>query len=641
MLGVARPLPIACSTRCCLSPRVRSLSAGLSLFSRTRAYARACRPSRCRCPRPKRQGWPSKLFEMIFVGIVDRHAPERVNEVAEAREVDQHDVVDRDARECAHGADRQCGPAERVGRVDAVVAVPRDRHAQVARDRELGDAVGTRIDAHEQDRVRAARAAVRPAVRPEHERRGGIGEQRSARSEGRSRARIDAVVGVAQRAPELPVAVADPEREHEQDAEQRQHDHAPRAQPSSWTRRRTAPGGRCRRAPRRLVLRQDDDAGTAARRRRASRRWRSGRFARGRIRPRRRLRRYHRGGGRISRCIRSSALLDGIGGVRAPPAIDPERRLGIVPGHGVTLPAGESSLPVSVLPGLIQATVGPCSRSSRRRSATFATSRCARSTRSAAADVIACEDTRRTRALLSALEIPAPELVACDERREASVAERLLKRALAGEQVALVSDSGMPLVADPGRVIVSRALAAGCPVVVLPGPSAVETALVASGLAAEGYAFLGWVPRAAGERRRFLTAALAQALPSVLFESPRRLTGTLAELARLAPEHPVAVARELTKLHEEVVHGSACRARGAWSGGARGDLPGAGRRAARRARSTVAGGARGGAGARWARASRPAARASSSRASQARRGERSTTPPPLRRDLHCPDAAPR
>jgi 16S rRNA (cytidine1402-2'-O)-methyltransferase len=175
----------------------------------------------------------------------------------------------------------------------------------------------------------------------------------------------------------------------------------------------------------------------------------------------------------------------------------------------------------------------------------------------AAADVIACEDTRRTRALLSALEIPAPELVACDERREASVAERLLKRALAGEQVALVSDSGMPLVADPGRVIVSRALAAGCPVVVLPGPSAVETALVASGLAAEGYAFLGWVPRAAGERRRFLTAALAQALPSVLFESPRRLKGTLAELARLAPEHPVAVARELTKLHEEVVHGSA------------------------------------------------------------------------------------
>ena len=134
--------------------------------------------------------------------------------------------------------------------------------------------------------------------------------------------------------------------------------------------------------------------------------------------------------------------------------------------------------------------------------------------------MIACEDTRRTRALLSAHDIPAPELVACDERREPHVAERLVARALAGEQVALVSDSGMPLIADPGRVLVARALAAGCPVTVLPGPSAVETALVASGLAAEGYAFLGWVPRAAGERARFLTTALAAPLPSVVFESP-------------------------------------------------------------------------------------------------------------------------
>ena len=175
----------------------------------------------------------------------------------------------------------------------------------------------------------------------------------------------------------------------------------------------------------------------------------------------------------------------------------------------------------------------------------------------AAASVIACEDTRRTRALLSAHDIPAPDLVACDERREPHVADRLVARALAGEQVALVSDSGMPLIADPGRLLVARALAAGCPVTVLPGASAVETALVASGLAAEGYAFLGWVPRAAGERARFLTAALAASLPSVMFESARRLAATLADLARFAPEHPIAVARELTKLHEEVVHGSA------------------------------------------------------------------------------------
>ncbi len=173
------------------------------------------------------------------------------------------------------------------------------------------------------------------------------------------------------------------------------------------------------------------------------------------------------------------------------------------------------------------------------------------------AAVIACEDTRRTRALLSAHDIPAPELVACDERREPQVAERLIARALAGEPVALVSDAGMPLIADPGRLVVAGALAAGCPVVVLPGPSAVETALVTSGLAAEGYAFLGWVPRAAGERGRFLGTALAAALPSVMFESPRRLAATLADLARLDPERPIAVARELTKLHEEVVHGSA------------------------------------------------------------------------------------
>jgi 16S rRNA (cytidine1402-2'-O)-methyltransferase len=175
----------------------------------------------------------------------------------------------------------------------------------------------------------------------------------------------------------------------------------------------------------------------------------------------------------------------------------------------------------------------------------------------AAASVIACEDTRRTRGLLSAHGIPAPELVACDERRERQVAARLAARALAGEAVVLVSDAGMPLIADPGRVIVARALAAGCEVVVLPGASAVETALVASGLAAEGYAFAGWVPRAVGERARFLGAAVAAPLPTVAFESPRRLAGTLAALAAIAPAHPIAVARELTKLHEEVVRGSA------------------------------------------------------------------------------------
>ena len=174
-----------------------------------------------------------------------------------------------------------------------------------------------------------------------------------------------------------------------------------------------------------------------------------------------------------------------------------------------------------------------------------------------AADVIACEDTRRTRALLTAHGIAARELVICDERREEALAPRLVGRALAGEQVVLVSDAGMPAVADPGRSVIQVAIAAGCPFSVLPGASAVETSLVASGLAAEGYTFAGWPPRRAGDRRTFLDHALAQPLPQVLLESPRRLSATLAELASLAPERHIAVARELTKLFEEVVRGVA------------------------------------------------------------------------------------
>ena len=175
----------------------------------------------------------------------------------------------------------------------------------------------------------------------------------------------------------------------------------------------------------------------------------------------------------------------------------------------------------------------------------------------AAADVIACEDTRRTRALLTAHSLRAPEVVACDERRELALAPRRVARALAGEQVVLVSDAGLPAVADPGRELIRCAIEAGCPLTVLPGASSIETALVASGLAAEGYCFCGWPPRRAGERRSFLAAALARELPQVLLESPRRLVATLAELAELAADREIAVARELTKLHEEVVRGTA------------------------------------------------------------------------------------
>jgi 16S rRNA (cytidine1402-2'-O)-methyltransferase len=173
------------------------------------------------------------------------------------------------------------------------------------------------------------------------------------------------------------------------------------------------------------------------------------------------------------------------------------------------------------------------------------------------ADVIACEDTRRTRALLSALGIAAPRLVVCDEHSEERRAPALAADAANGKAVVLVSDAGMPGVADPGRELVRLVLEAGTPLTVLPGPGAVETALVVSGLAADRYEFRGWVPRATAPRQRFLAAAAGAGHPVVVFESPRRGVSTLAALADVAPEVRCALCRELTKLYEEVVRGTA------------------------------------------------------------------------------------
>ena len=171
------------------------------------------------------------------------------------------------------------------------------------------------------------------------------------------------------------------------------------------------------------------------------------------------------------------------------------------------------------------------------------------------AQVIACEDTRRTRALLGAHGIPAPRLVACDERREAQVAPGLVQLALAGTPVAFASDAGMPAIADPGRELVRAAISAGCPLQVLPGASAVSCAVALSGLAAEGFVFAGWVPRRAGARARAL--ARESGLPVVWFEAPTRAAATLAAVAEATPDRPAALCRELTKLHEEVLRGSA------------------------------------------------------------------------------------
>jgi 16S rRNA (cytidine1402-2'-O)-methyltransferase len=168
------------------------------------------------------------------------------------------------------------------------------------------------------------------------------------------------------------------------------------------------------------------------------------------------------------------------------------------------------------------------------------------------ADVVACEDTRRTRILLDRYGVRAP-LVAYHEHNEAARAKDLVKRMREGAVVALVSDAGMPLVSDPGFVLVRDCVAAGLEVEVLPGPSAVLTALVASGLPSDRWRFAGFLPR----KRAALEAAFRAPETLVAFESPRRVAASLAALASLDPERPVAVCRELTKVHEEVVRGSA------------------------------------------------------------------------------------
>src|SRR3954451_21930563 len=145
--------------------------------------------------------------------------------------------------------------------------------------------------------------------------------------------------------------------------------------------------------------------------------------------------------------------------------------------------------------------------------------------------------------------VSAP-LVSYHEHNEEGRARELVSRMQGGEVVALVSDAGMPLVSDPGFVVVRDAIAAGVGVEVLPGPSAVLTALVASGLPSARWRFVGFVPRKAGERRAVFEAPDT----IVAFESPRRLG---ASLAAIDPDRPVAVCRELTKIHEEVVRGTA------------------------------------------------------------------------------------
>jgi 16S rRNA (cytidine1402-2'-O)-methyltransferase len=187
------------------------------------------------------------------------------------------------------------------------------------------------------------------------------------------------------------------------------------------------------------------------------------------------------------------------------------------------------------------------------------------------ADVVLCEDTRHTRGLLERHGIDA-RLLSYHEHNEAARTAELLPRLEAGERVALVSDAGMPGINDPGARIVGAALDAGVPVTVLPGPSAVETALVASGLVGERYQFLGFLPRGGAARGALWEELRAWPWPAVAFESPQRLPATLASLAAVDPERPVAVARELTKRFEEVVHGTAAELAARFAAAPKGEI---------------------------------------------------------------------
>lgn len=173
----------------------------------------------------------------------------------------------------------------------------------------------------------------------------------------------------------------------------------------------------------------------------------------------------------------------------------------------------------------------------------------------AAVELIAAEDTRRTRTLLSHLDIHTPT-TSLFRHNEVRKSDEMMARLSAGADIALVSDAGMPAVSDPGQRLVAAALAAGVPVTVIPGPSAPATALVASGFAGDGFRFVGYLPRRAGE----LAAAVAEWQHGgglvVAFETAPRLGRSLERLATAVPLAAAAVCRELTKVHEEVVRGS-------------------------------------------------------------------------------------
>jgi 16S rRNA (cytidine1402-2'-O)-methyltransferase len=172
-----------------------------------------------------------------------------------------------------------------------------------------------------------------------------------------------------------------------------------------------------------------------------------------------------------------------------------------------------------------------------------------------AAARVAAEDTRRTRALLTHLGIAGKPVTALDANASERAVDAVVEVLLAGEDVALVTDAGTPSVSDPGTALVRAAAAAGITVVPIPGPSAVTAAIAASGLVDGPFLFLGFLPRKGEKRRRAIRRIATSPEPVVLFEAPNRVKETLAELGAAMPDRAACVARELTKMHEELTRG--------------------------------------------------------------------------------------
>ena len=175
-------------------------------------------------------------------------------------------------------------------------------------------------------------------------------------------------------------------------------------------------------------------------------------------------------------------------------------------------------------------------------------------------DLIACEDTRQTRKLLDRYSIAKP-LVSYHEHNERVRAADLLRDLEAGKNIALVSDAGTPLIADPGYRLVEQARQMGIPVSPIPGPSAVLAALSGSGLATDSFSFHGFLPAKKGQRRTFLDAFRGSQATLVFYEAPHRILDTLEDIEEVLGPRPVVIARELTKVHEEFLRGTAAELR--------------------------------------------------------------------------------